>query len=193
MRAASWIALLALTAVSAGCLGSSSAPAKATPAALVKALDGDGFTSARALPGHTTVVPCDAMRLPGGQGRYRHARFGAAADLDVTPETLPQDSARTSAMLVVIPRPGTAAACARQMLASDRRTQHMAPLTSDMIEAKNTGGAGQEPLKQGGVVTDGTYEIFGSHGHILFLGLARNRHDADAVERGLRAAAGSFH
>ena len=59
------------------------------------------------------------------------------------------------------------------MLATDfhsKLERYSKSLTSDMIEAPNTGGPGSLPLKQDGVVTDGSYEIIGSQGRIIFLG-----------------------
>ena len=96
------------------------------------------------------------------------------------------------AVLVVVSNPDTAARCAKQMLATDHSQSYSKSLTDDMIEAPNTGGPGSEPLKQGGVVTDGSYEIIGSQGRIIFLGGATNRPDADQVEHDLRSAAESF-
>jgi hypothetical protein len=99
---------------------------------------------------------------------------------------------RTDGILVVVSNPVTAAQCARQMLATDHAQSCSKSLTSDMIEAPNTGGPGSLPLEQGGVVTDGFYEIIGSQRRIIFLGGATNRPDADQVEQDLRVAAKSF-
>jgi hypothetical protein len=78
------------------------------------------------------------------------------------------------------------------MLATDHGQSYSKSLTSDMIEDPNTGLPGSLPLKQGGVVTDGSYEILGSQGRIIYLGGAMNRPDADQVEQDLLAAANSF-
>jgi hypothetical protein len=132
------------------------------------------------------------LQSPGSKIFGGHGRFEAIGDLNVKPLNLPHDTARTGAVLVVVSNPDTAAQCATQMLATDHAQSYSKSLTSDMIEAPNTGLPGSLPLKQGGVVTDGSYEIIGSQGRIIFLGLAMNRPDADQVEQGLRAAAKSF-
>jgi hypothetical protein len=120
-------------------------------------------------------------------------RFEAVGDLNAKPLELHHpDRTRTSAILVVVSTPDTAAQCAKRMLATDHAQSYSKSLTSDMIEAPNTGGPGSLPLKQDGVVTDGSYEIIGSQGRIIFLGGAYNRPDADQVEQDLRAAATSF-
>ena len=46
-----------------------------------------------------------------------------------------------------------------------------------MVEAPSSGGPGS-PMMQNGVVTDGSYEIIGSQGRFLLLGIATNRPDA---------------
>jgi hypothetical protein len=68
-----------------------------------------------------------------------------------------------------------------------RNPQRAHQLTSDMMVFPYT-----VPGSQGGVVTDGTYDIWGSVGRIVYGGLALNRTDADRVERGVRAAAEQF-
>jgi hypothetical protein len=149
-----------------------------------------GFTDVKAFA--RSGLGCEALTPKGSHLVGGPGRFEAIGDLNVKPLKLPHNVVRTDGILVVVSNPDTAAQCARQMLATDHAQSYSKSLTSDMIEAPNTGGPGSLPLEQGGVVTDGSYEIIGSQGRIIFLGGATNRPEADQVEQDLRVAARSF-
>jgi hypothetical protein len=190
MRIVFQMGTLALAALSAGCLGSSSGPAELTAANLVRAMQGDGFTGVAPLR-IRPFLQCEALSSPGSNIVGGYAKLGASGHLDVQPLTVGGGD-RSLASLIVVSNPAAAAKCAEQMLAFDREREFKTKLTDDMIELPNPGGPGSPPLKQDGVVTDGSYEIIGSQGRVIFLGSAVNRNEADEVERNLREAAGAF-
>lgn len=171
--------------------GSSGGPSALTSANLVRAMQGHGFTQVRAETGRNTFVQCDALTGPKSVSVGGYGRFGASGMLDVKPLKLRLDTARTGAVIMLLSKPAVAAACGKQMLAIDRPGSFTRRLTDDMVEAPSSGGPGS-PMMQNGVVTDGSYEIIGSQGRFLLLGIATNRPDADRIERSLRVVAGSF-
>jgi hypothetical protein len=185
----------ALAMVLSGCLGSSSSgsveptsAATVTQAMITRAMMTHGFRGVRAFD-EKPFLQCKALSAPGSDSSGGPGRFGAFGHLDVQPLTVGGQD-RTVASLVVVSTPAVAAACAKQLLAVDHQGSYSKTVTDDMIEIP--GASPGMPRTQNGVVVDGSYEIIGSERQVMYLGVAMNRDDADAVEHNLRAAAGSF-
>jgi hypothetical protein len=153
-----------------------------TRANLLRAMQAPPFT-------HAKLDEHGGLACPVLAPRHR-SLYSVNAELDVRPLALPENTARTVASLAAVRDPSTAALCAKQVFEADLhyQTQSTRQLTFDMLVFPSTA-----PGTQGGVVlTDGSYEIIGSVGRIVYIGLANNRTDADAVEQGLRVAAEQF-
>ena len=189
LAAVSTVAVLAGLALVAHSRSGSSTAHGTTPvtrANLLRAMEAPPFTHAKL--DDSGVLPCPVL------GRAGRTIYSVNAELDVRPLGLPGNTIRTEASLGVLRDPATAALCAKQLMQYDlRRVSRTARrLTSDIMVFPNLGGPGTLGLIQDGVVTDGAYDIWGSEGRIVYGGFATNRPDADAVARGLRAAAEQF-
>lgn len=188
LGAAATVVVLAGLALVAHSRSQSPGPAATplTPATVVAAANAHSLTRVRIYtPG---PLPCDV--LGGASG---HSIYTVAGQLDVRPLLLLNGVARTSADLAVVRDPATAARCERQLFATDLRNRSstgtpVTELTTHMIYWPPEGA----PPSQHGVITDGTYDIWGSVGRIVYTGVAYNRADADAVQRSLVGVAAQF-
>jgi hypothetical protein len=71
--------------------------------------------------------------------------------------------------------------------------QTRARLSTNIFEVPNSGGPGTLPiLTHGTVRRDGYYEIIAARGRILLIGQAGDRPDAFALDRLMKAVAGSL-
>jgi hypothetical protein len=96
----------------------------------------------------------------------------------------------TVANLAVVKDPALATRCAQQLFRADRnnptntRVRQLTPqiLMTPIVPAHTAGGA----------IVDGTYDIWGSVGRIVYSGGAGNLADAESLQRSLAAAAAEF-
>jgi hypothetical protein len=129
--------------------------------------------------------------------------YGYRGTLTKNPSGFPSRQVQALGIFEVMPSAAIATACARESInrtlhplrlgPGDHRPNPWKRLSTNIFEVPNSGGPGTLPiLTHGTVRRDGYYEIIAARGRILLIGQAGDRPDAFALDRLMKAVAGSL-
>lgn len=190
MRIEAQLVAVALTAVAAGCIGSSSAsPPPLTGAQALSRAKSDGFTRATE-PAGTESWRCTSHSLQLGPPKptgkfaaYQRARYALEFGDRRAPPT-GNDTGRIAMGVWVFGNAALPARCLRGGMYSD---EHRATSSHYRVIAPGTvETAMHKPGAPGTMAgSDGAYDIFVARGDALGLGLAYSRRDAQIVRADL--------